>query len=165
MGCPYLKEEGVGSYWCKCEHEYISYDTFNTYCYHSLDYHDCPAWKHKDETQGAQRTQGDNCYFTTACTVARGLPDDCHELETLRDFRDHYLLNQPYGVDDVAEYYQVAPKIVDAINKSDSATELWNALYVELVQSCVELIEAGDYESAYELYKHIFIRLKEAYVF
>ena len=60
MGCPYLTEEGVGTYWCSIKVGYISYETFNDYCYHSLDYHGCPRWIHEEETHGARRTQGDD---------------------------------------------------------------------------------------------------------
>ena len=33
-------------------------------------------------THGSSGTEG--CFLTTACVVAKGLPDDCDELQTLR---------------------------------------------------------------------------------
>ena len=39
----------------------------------------------------------DGCYLTSACVMAKGLPDHCEELETLRVFRDEYLAGQPGG--------------------------------------------------------------------
>lgn len=170
MGCPYLDERGVGRHWCEVQREYVDDGTFNSYCYHSLDYHDCPSWdNHNHEVideggSGARRAQGDNCYLTSACVHAKNLPDDCYELETLRRFRDGYLFNQPHGADDVAEYYRVAPLIVDAISHEKNSMEKWDDLYARLVSPCVRLIDNGQYREAYDLYKDISLGLQKEYL-
>ena len=41
------------------------------------------------------------CYLTTACVVAKNLPDDCEELTALRNFRDTYLRNHENGEEDI----------------------------------------------------------------
>ena len=169
MGCPYIEEEGVGRYWCPLKAGFVSDETFDKYCYHSLDYRDCPIWMHEENLDssnggsGAQRTSGDNCYLTTACTIAKNLPDNCHELEILRGFRDNYLLCLPHGADDVAEYSRIAPQIVWEINRYDDSSDRWNALYEKLIYPCVKMIEAGNYADAYKLYKSISLELKEKY--
>ena len=46
----------------------------------------------------------DGCYLTSACVMAKGLPDHCEELETLRVFRDEYLAGQPGGRAEIEQY-------------------------------------------------------------
>lgn len=170
MGCPYMEEYGVGDYWCRVDHMYVDDDTRNRFCYHSLDYHDCPAWKGKEHwehdikgREGAERAQGDNCFLTTACVQARGLPDDCDELQTMRGFRDNFLMYQTNGGNDVALYYKVAPTIVREINMRTDADTVWDGIYRQLVEPCVRLVKAGENQKAYELYKRITLDLVEKY--
>lgn len=171
MGCPYMKEEGVGSYYCSIMGGYVDRDHFSRYCYQSLDYHDCPSWNHQDTRSreqghsGAARQQGDNgCYLTTACTMAKKLPDDCVELTTLRWFRDNYLLHRDEGTRDIAEYYYIAPKIVNKINCSADAKDVWDNLYISLILPCIKLIREGRFEDAYTLYKETTQMLKDKYL-
>lgn len=56
------------------------------------------------------------CLLTTACVRARGLGDDCIELQTLRTFRDEYVKGLPGGQEAIREYYEIAPAIVRAID-------------------------------------------------
>lgn len=76
-------------------------------------------------SKGGKSSGNDNnsggCFLTTACTEAKGLPDNCIELETLRHFRDNYMMNTPDGKADIAHYYKMAPSIVNAINNSPDA--------------------------------------------
>lgn len=104
------------------------------------------------------------CYLTTACTASRNLPDNCHELETLRSFRDTYLISLENGKEEISEYYKVAPQIVEAINKRENACGIWNDLYNDMVLPCVELIENHRNEEAYIKYKEISLDLKEKYM-
>lgn len=104
------------------------------------------------------------CFLTTACIMSKGLRDDCKELTTLRLYRDMYLKAQNHGEKEIEEYYRIAPLIVEAINNSYNAKEVWNKLYDELVMSSVALIEKGEYEKAHELYKSYALKLKEIYL-
>src|SRR5262249_51645401 len=52
------------------------------------------------------------CYISTAAVHALGLPDDGPELNALRRFRDHVLLPTEPGRRAVAEYYEIAPRVV-----------------------------------------------------
>lgn len=170
MGCPYMKEEGVGSYFCSVMGSYVSRDHFSRYCYQSLDYQDCPTWNHHDYEQraeghsGAEQQQGGGCYLTTACTVSRNLPDNCMELTTLRWFRDNYLSKRENGSHEIGEYYYIAPKIVDKINQSPNADNVWSTLYDSLILPCVKLIKDGKYEETYQLYKKVTKQLKAKYL-
>jgi hypothetical protein len=100
-------------------------------------------WLKKAEDKG--------CFLTTACTQARGLPDDCHELEVLRAFRDRIVATGPAGAALVEEYYQVAPAILSAISRREDGEEILDSLYRKIRQA-VAAIEAGDTGEALEIY-------------
>lgn len=104
------------------------------------------------------------CFLTTACTEAKGLPDDCDELETLRAFRDGYLQGREGGEREIRYYYTVAPKIVEAVNKRDDAAQIWHYVYEELVAPCVRMIKDGQNEEAYELYKNYTMLLEQEFI-
>ena len=59
------------------------------------------------------------CYLTTVCVEHKGLPDNCYELETLRNFRDNYLVSSEGGKEIVQHYYKVAPEMVQKLKKID----------------------------------------------
>ena len=103
------------------------------------------------------------CYLTTACVVARGLPDQCSELQTLRAFRDGYLTKQPGGLMEIDRYYQMAPGIVAAINQRADSLAIWSRVYDELVAPCVELIHDGQNATAHKLYREYAIKLGTEY--
>lgn len=99
------------------------------------------------------RKDDDACYLTTACIRARGLPDDCRELNSLRRFRDGYLKNRDGGKAEITAYYDIAPRIVKAVNIRPDAKNIWNSIYYEMILPCLSLIREGKPEEAYLLYK------------
>ncbi|MBQ2920695.1 MAG: hypothetical protein IJE58_05890 [Oscillospiraceae bacterium] len=113
------------------------------------------------EPAGNDSSEG--CFLTSACTAARGLPDDCHELTVLRDFRDNWLKQHPNGVTLIAHYYEVAPRIVEAIDKLENRLEIWDGVYREMVVPCVKMIEMGRYLEALELYRTHTLKLEIIY--
>lgn len=127
----------------------------NHYCWYGRE-DDCPLYKNRNGSGG--------CFLTSACVEAKGFPDDCDELQTLRHFRDEYMAKLPNGSQEVAEYYQIAPQIVDAINTLPNHKEIWEAIYSKLVIPCVRLIKAGDYQSAYCAYKRAVMELRKKYI-
>ncbi len=152
MSCKYYTFKD-GDYHCMKRGEDVSDDMYYKYC-RNYDYDDCPYYKN-DSSGG--------CYLTSACVTAKGLPDDCYELQTLRNYRDTWLKNTENGKDVVEEYYRIAPKIVAAIDKLPTSREIYDTLYIEMVKPCVELIEQEEYEKALELYRDTTLRLKEKY--
>ena len=97
-----------------------------------------------------QRTER-GCYLTTACVQYKGLPDDCYELSTLRNFRDQYVTKLPNGEELVKKYYKTASQIVEIINNSANKDEIYSKMY-DFILLCIEKINANDYESALNLY-------------
>lgn len=106
-------------------------------------------------------SSGSGCFLTTACVKAKGLPDDCDELETLRKYRDTWLTSQSFGKEDIKTYYDIAPQIVEKIDKLDNADEIYECIYNEVIVPCVSYIKNEEYEKAYELYKKTILELKE----
>lgn len=118
----------------------------------------------KNASSGSKGSDSGGCYLTTACAAARGLPDTCAELQTLRAFRDGVLARRPGGREEIERYYQMAPGIVAAINQRKDAAEIWNCVYDELVEPCVRMIHEGKDEEAYRLYRAYTMDLVEEYV-
>ena len=112
-------------------------------------------------TGGNSGSSGNNggCYLTTACTVARDLPDDCFELQTLRNFRDTYLAAQNEGKDEIAFYYQIAARIVESINSLSNSKQIWENLYEELILPCIKHIGLGEFASAHKRYRQFTLDL------
>lgn len=99
-----------------------------------------------------EKKDDSGCYLTTACLRAlrSDFADDCRELTILRGFRDSFVQKQ--HSESVKEYYHIAPSIVSEIQKRTNHQEIFEAIYRELVEPCVSLIQAGDLEDAYGLY-------------
>ena len=153
MSCPYYTFRS-NDYYCQKKGDYVNTDVYQRYC-KNYSYDDCPIYKGESSSGG--------CYLTTACVVARGLPDNCTELTTLRSFRDQWLKAQPGGSEEIREYYACAPTIVKRINSCPNAIEIWNKLFDELVSPCVAMIQSGQPETAHIKYRETARQLKEAY--
>ncbi len=103
-----------------------------------------------------------NCFITTACTQARGLPDDCLELTTLRAFRDEYIASLANGKKMIRVYYENSPRIVAAIDRRADAAETYNGLYA-VVCNCVRYVQEGAYDSAFQTYVDMVIQLRNRF--
>lgn len=86
---------------------------------------------------------GAPCFFTTATCGAVGLPDECFELRTLRQFRDMNLMRSADGRALVAEYYRIAPALVAAIDARADARRVWIGLYRAYVLPVAVLARLG----------------------
>ena len=109
-------------------------------------------YKRGGSSRGSDSSDGGGCFLTTACVEAKGLPDDCEELETLRWFRDNWLRQQPDGEAAIQRYYEIAPQIVEKINGLPDAQKQWERMYSEQVCPCAETIRSGKNEEAFMLY-------------
>lgn len=114
--------------------------------------------KTRDGDKQVTETQ---CYLTTACMqhYAEEFDDNCYELATLRWFRDTFVSKE-----DIAHYYQIAPAIVEAINKIPECEKIYSYIYVNIIDECIKAIEQGDYEFAYSRYKNSVLSLQQEYV-
>ena len=154
MSCSYYTFRS-GSYYCMKKSDYINDDVYYKYC-RGYDYSDCPIYK--DEPASG-------CYLTSACVLAKGLPDDCYELATLRKYRDSWLSEQPECKSIIAKYYEIAPKIVAAIDKLENHKVIYEAIYEKMIAPCIALIEAGKMQETLALYRDMTLQLEEEYCY
>lgn len=106
---------------------------------------------------------GGGCFITTATCEILGKEDDCYELTLLRRFRDEWLIKSNNGENLIKEYYEIAPKIVNKINKLDNRKEIYMALWNNYISKCVELIEVDKPEESKNLYIKMVNELKDKY--
>jgi len=93
------------------------------------------------------------CFISTAVCDAKGLPDDCEELNLLRKFRDQRLLTTSHGLALVAEYYKIAPTICSLLDKKLNSVALYTHIYDLFLHGIVENIRSGaDVESVVNRY-------------
>lgn len=100
------------------------------------------------------------CYLTSACMkyFQEKFDDNCYELTVLRWFRDNFVSKE-----DIEHYYEVAPIIVETINKEEKSGIIYDYIYNNIVDYCVEQIEQGNYEAAYNRYKNSVLVLEEQF--
>ena len=126
--------------------------------------------KYNGEKKGTLVTKtGDNptettdisCFLTTACMryMQENFDDNCYELIVLRWFRDNFV-----STDDKKYYYDIAPKIVEAIGKEIDSNLIYNYIYDNIVDYCVTQIEQGNYNEAYNRYKYSVQLLEKYYI-
>lgn len=102
---------------------------------------------------------GGGCFLTTAIVERRGEADDGPTLAKLRWYRDVYMANQIDLRPFIEEYYQVAPKIVNAIGE-DSSTWDW---VENQIDGCIELIDSGEMGATFVKYRGMVDTLKQKY--
>lgn len=99
-----------------------------------------------------QSTKNSMCFITTAVCKAQNKPDDCSELVTLRAFRDDFMLATEEGFALVERYYEVAPKIVEAIDSLPNAASIYEYLNNTFITQALSRINAGHFEIAQIVY-------------
>lgn len=117
-----------------------------------------------EHLRNKSKDQGNNgCFLTSACVEFKGLNDDCYELSTLRGFRDYYISQLNDGEENIKDYYEHAPIIVENIDKSETRNQIYADMYDNLIIKCIKLIEENELNSAYEVYSNYYSNLKESY--
>lgn len=114
-----------------------------------------------DTTNGNKETTDTKCFLTSACMKHYLLrfDDSCYELRVLRWFRDNFVSQE-----DKIHYYETAPMIIAAINSAAGSDMVYDYIYENVVRACVDAIERGDYEFAYNRYKNSILSLEETFV-
>jgi len=92
------------------------------------------------------------CIITTACAEMLGLPDNCDELQTLRDFRDNYLMNTLNGRIAVDLYYKIAGDILAMIEDDPAREKMLKSVFRKHIRPAVRLIKKGKNKEAAQLY-------------
>lgn len=152
MSCSYYTFR-QGDFYCIKKGDYVNEDVYYKYC-RNYDYDDCPIYKGESLS---------GCFLTSACISAKGLPDDCYELQVLRNYRDNWLSKAEGGLAAISHYYIVAPKIVAAIDNLAKRNEIYEMIYNKMIKPCVEFIEQKEYQDAFELYRGMTLQLAERF--
>jgi hypothetical protein len=113
-----------------------------------------------DTTSGEKETTSTGCYLTSACMkhYSENFDDNCYELVVLRWFRDNFVSKE-----DIKHYYLTAPSIVEAIDAEEHHDLVYDYVYDNVVEYCVNAIGNGDYTSAYARYKSSILSLEETF--
>lgn len=114
-------------------------------------------WSKTDNNRdkGTQdKSSGSGCYLTTACMkyFQENFDDNCYELTILCWFRDNFVSKE-----DIKHYYEVAPII------AENSSIIYDYIYNNIVDYCVEQIEQGNYDKAYNRYKGSVLILEEQF--
>lgn len=112
--------------------------------------------------QAPQPEVGCACFITTACVRAMGLPDDCMELTMLRAYRDNYLARKYSGQELINLYYELSPRIVEAIDRQSDREGIYARLY-QVISNCTRCIRRKEDEDAFRLYVTMLMVLKDLY--
>ena len=146
---------GHGHFSWEDENDYESSDEYESktdYARSESNHHENPSQQEVEERSG--------CYLTSACiqNYQDKFDDNCYELSILRWFRDYCVPNE-----DVKHYYEVAPKIVESINKEKISEEIYQKIYTRIIVACVKYIEEQDYFNAYDKYKKTILAFEKKY--
>lgn len=104
------------------------------------------------------------CYITTAVCESQKKPDDCYELNTLRGYRDSYLMKTQEGQKLVEEYYDVAPALVMCIDMQKNSRQIYDRIYEKYLVPCLECIEENKMEECQERYVSMVRELEHRYL-
>ena len=108
--------------------------------------------------------RSDGCFITTATCKSRNLPDDCHELTTLRAFRDNFMKKDNEMKSEVMEYYEIAPSICSKIDRLENSSEIYDSIWKDYLCGAVDAVDAGDNLKAHEIYKSMVLDLKSRFL-
>lgn len=101
---------------------------------------------------GCGHNQGADCFITTAICDILGKADDCVELETLRGFRDTYMMEDDQRRALVDLYYEEAPAIAQTLRESPDKNAKAEALLRDFITPAVKAVEAEQREDAMAIY-------------
>ena len=102
--------------------------------------------------QEANSAGGGGCYITTAVCEVFKLPDNCDTLNTLRKFRDGYMMATPERRALVREYYTSAPANLSAIRRMPDANDMFRLIYIRYIRPAVLNIKNDNNARAFALY-------------
>lgn len=152
----YVRENTCGT----CEYYEYEGENVKGYCswYRTYYYDDDHCDHYRKDDKYSSGSSG--CFLTTACCEYKGLPDDCRELETMRKFRDEYILKQPYGEEMIQGYYEEAPAIVEKIKNSSDSAAILESTYDSILK-IVDLVEKEKNDEAVIMYTMLLHKLSK----
>lgn len=114
--------------------------------------------------KGYEKGREEGCFITTATCQSRNLPDDCHELTSLRNFRDTFMKKDELMKSEVEEYYRIAPTICKNIDSKDDSAEIYESIYQKWLKNAVSACDSGEKQKAHDIYREMVLELKKLYL-
>ena len=111
-----------------------------------------------------EKTEDEGCFLTTACVHTLGKSDDCKELSILRKFRDEHLKTSSAGQQLVEEYYEIAPKIVQALAIRNDKQMVYTNIYNQMILPTLDCIAKDNKKNAIRIYRNYTLKLKAQYL-
>ncbi len=105
-----------------------------------------------------REARDNNCFITTACVNYYGLSDNCYQLKTLRKFRDSYLSESVDKQALVEQYYAIAPRLVELLEKDKNREKLFEQIFEKINAACFAIKEKK-FEEAKNIYQDAVIHL------
>ena len=103
------------------------------------------------------------CFITTAASCALKKGSDCDELNFLRRFRDEHISVSDEGKALVAEYYNIAPKLIEKIDQEEDASTIYANLWTDYIVPSVKEIQCGNLQAAQDIYVAMVVDLSRKY--
>lgn len=100
--------------------------------------------RYADIAAGFRKKAFGMCFITTAVCEFDGKPDNCAELTALRRFRDEYMMKTEEGQALVEQYYDIAPKLVTAIDFCSDRRSVYGDLRDNYIDPCLDMIASGN---------------------
>lgn len=101
------------------------------------------------------------CFITQACISAMNLADDDLLLQTLRNFRDKYMLSKFETANLVATYYLEAPQLVQKLDELPNKLDIYKSIYTNYLVPAVSAINTLQYKQAVNIYTSLFNYVKK----
>ena len=120
------------------------------------------AYANNKKKQSHTTSSDSSCFLTTAMCKYYGKPDDCPELNQLRQFRDTWMSLSEEGRSLISEYYEIAPHIVNAIDNDSHHDQVYEMIK-NIINQCINLIEDGDNVECLNAYKGMVATLASKY--
>ena len=99
---------------------------------------------------GGSDDDASTCYITTAVMKAQG-HDRSPELNSMRRLRDSYGIW--FAESEVAEYYRIAPKIVEGIERRAESDRIYRRLYADYILPAHQQVRKGNLSGAHRIYR------------
>lgn len=103
------------------------------------------------------------CFITTAASCALNKGRNCDELNFLRKFRDEHIKVSDEGNALVKEYYNIAPKLIEKIDKEENSSKIYADLWTDYIVPSVKEIKQGNWQRAQDIYVMMVVDLSKKY--
>lgn len=106
---------------------------------------------------------GGGCFITTTVFLTLNKDDNCYELSTIRKFRDEFMKKNELMRNDIFEYYEISPRICNAIDKLDNREYEYKQIWKNWLKLALRYIENNNNNDAYRIYKEMMFSLKKRF--